>query len=289
MASRSFELQKTLKDNRGSISAVSTVIRQTMNAFEKNVSLPPINKPSEFTIKIANTLEERDAVFRLAYQVYLDKGYVIKNTNEWLVNTYDQNHSTTIFLVKDRAGAIVASATLVFNDESILPTESIYKKEIKELSNSGSKIVEVSRLIINPDFRNSKEILVLLFNYMFIYGFHVKQFDTTIIQVNPRHKDYYRKLLNFKEIGGEKYCPIVQNAPAILLGLPLSLYYEEVVRNNKDESNDKKNRSLYPLFLNLEQEKLVVHYLKKQAKPISVEEKIYFGMTESGTQNTVSV
>jgi hypothetical protein len=266
---------------RNFTSSVSQAINITMASYQHNMPLIQKAKPEAFTIKIASTIEERDAVFRLAYQVYLDKNYVKKNANEWLVNDYDRSKSTTIFMVKDHLDSIVASATLVFNDNSILPTESIYAKEIENLKISGSKIVEVSRLVISPDFRNSREILVLLFNYMFVYGFHVKHFDTTIIQVNPRHKDYYRKLLNFQEIGEVKFGPIVQNAPAILLCLPLKSCYAEVIRYGKITDIEKKDRSLYPHFLNVEQEKLVAHYLEKQAKPISDEEKKYFGFFES--------
>jgi UDP:flavonoid glycosyltransferase YjiC (YdhE family) len=41
-----------------------------------------LKKPSEFTIKLATTLEEREETFRLAYKVYLEKGYIKSNYNE---------------------------------------------------------------------------------------------------------------------------------------------------------------------------------------------------------------
>lgn len=263
------------------ISQLSQAIKHSMTSYQNNYPILENQKSEPFTIKIANTLEEREAVFRLAYRVYLDKEYVKENNQEWLVIDYDQNPSTAIFIVKNSSGVVIASATLVFNDTSVLPTEKIYESEIRQIKTSGSKIVEVSRLVINPDFRNSKDILVLLFNYMFIYCYHVKHFDTVIMQVNPRHKDYYRKLLNFKEVGGEKFCPIVQNAPAILLGIPLCAYYEEVIYYSKTKETDKKVRSLYQHFLNPEQEKLVAYYLIKNAAPITLEEKLYFGFSQT--------
>jgi hypothetical protein len=206
-----------------------------------------------------------------------------------LINEYDQDSSTTIFIVKNQNNEIIASATLVFNDSSTLPTEKIFSQEIKKLKLSGTKITEVSRLVINPNYRNSKEILILLFNYMFIYGYHVKKFDSTIIQVNPRHKDYYKKLLHFEEVSGEKLSPTVLNAPAILLSLPLKSYHAEVIRNNNFKDDNYKIRNLYSHFLNLEQEKLVSHYLEKQYKPMSSEEKIYFGFMETGFVKAVLV
>ncbi len=270
-------------------SGVSIAIQNTM-AF-KQQAVPLIDKlnPAEFTVKIANTLQEREDVFQLGYQVYLEKGYIKENPYQWLVQDYDRVPETTIFIVKDRAGEIAGTATLVFNSSTKLPIEKTFGSEIKTLSPNGAKVTEVSRLVINPTYRNSKEILVLLFNYMFIYGYHIKNVDLVAIQVNPRHKNYYKKLLNFDESGEEKLCASVQNAPASLLYMPLINYQMEVKRCHQQNLQENKNRSLYSYFIKPEQENLVSYYLKSQAKPISAEEKIYFGFSETTFGRAVCV
>lgn len=270
-------------------SGVSIAIQNTM-AF-KQQAVPLIDKlnPAEFTVKIANTLQEREDVFQLGYQVYLEKGYIKENPYQWLVQDYDGASETTIFIVKDRAGEIAGTATLVFNSSTKLPIEKTFGSEIKTLSPNGAKVTEVSRLVINPTYRNSKEILVLLFNYMFIYGYHIKNVDLVAIQVNPRHKNYYKKLLNFDESGEEKLCASVQNAPASLLYMPLINYQMEVKRCHQQNLQENKNRSLYSYFIKPEQENLVAYYLKSQAKPISAEEKIYFGFSETTFGRAVCV
>lgn len=261
---------------------VSEAIRGTMNSFSTGPNIISKTIPSEFTIKAANTLEEREAAFRLAYLVYLEKGYIKENTTKMLVQNYDSNPETVILIVQDKDKNIAGTLTLVFNGTTKLPAEKIYNQEISALKNKGEKMVEISRLVINDQYRSSKEVLLLLMNYLAIYSYHVKNYTSLIIQVNPRHKTYYKTLLNFDEIGTEKACPSVQNAPAILLYLPLSHYHSEVIRCSYPFSQYKKERSLYPSFLNPEQENLVSHYLEKQVKPISSEEKIYFGLSESG-------
>ena len=105
--------------------------------------------------------------------------------------------------------------------------------------------------------------------------------------MNPRHKDYYKSLLGFTEIGSEKPCPQVQNAPAVLLFLSKTTYKQEKKKCLNIESLETKNRTLYPYFLKAHQENLVAQYLEGQVKPISAEEKIYFGFTESGTNKVV--
>lgn len=265
--------------NRKSLSGVSIAITNTMDAYDKNAPLMDKRKSPEFTIKIANRLEERDAAFRLAYQAYLDKGYIKENLQEKLIRNYDIDSETVIFIVQDKFKNVVGSATLVFGDNLKLPADKVYTEELKELRKRHPKIAELSRLVISNEFRNSIDILVLLFNYAAIYITQVKKCNGLAVEVNPRHKNYYKALLSFEEVGMEKPCPQVQNAAGVLLYLPASKY-QEIILNR--EFSSSKERSLYPYFLNAEQENLVAYYLKKQTKPMTAEEKIYFGFTESG-------
>lgn len=276
-------------NRRSSTTGLSLAINKTMASFSSGTSIIEKISPAEFTIKVANTLEERESVFQLAYQVYLKKGYITENSYERLVQAYDANPETIILIVQDKNKNIAGSLTLVFNKNSRLPAEKIYGIEIAELKNKDERLVEISRLIIDDHYRNSKEVLLLLMNYLAIYSYHVKNYSSLIVQVNPRHKNYYKSLLNFDEIGSEKACPSVQNAPAVLLHLPLSRYHAEVLRCANLTEQNKKERSLYPHFLKPEQEKLVAHYLKNQVRPITSEEKNYFGFTESGIGRAVCV
>ena len=272
-----------------SASGVSIAIKNTMASYLSGAALLEKANSSEFTIKIANTLEEREAVYNLGYKVYLEKGFVNENSSEWLIQNYDANNETVILIVQDKFKNIAGSVTLVFDGNSRLPAEKIYPDELKALRESGNKMVELSRLVINPSYRNSKEILVLLFNYLAIYIYHVKSYNSITIQVNPRHKNYYKLLLGFTEVGVEKPCPHVQNAPAVLLFLSTTLYRSELRRCAKAKNTDKKDRSLYPFFIKAEQENLVAYYLAKQIKPMSAEEKLYFGLAHSGSGQAVAV
>lgn len=238
-------------------------------------------KDSNFTIKVANTLEEREAVFKMAYDSYLAKGFTAQRQDGNLVFTYDLSKDTLILIIKDKADELVATATLVFEESCTLPAENIYAQEINSLRNLGRKTVELCRLCIRPDYRNSKEILVLLFNYIAIYITKIKNYHSLIIEVNPRHKAYYKALLQFTEIGALKECPHVENAPSVLLHLSTETYQEaiKVAVANKTTNN---SRTLFSDFLKTEEEQqLVAQLLHKQSKPMTIEEKIYFGLIEA--------
>lgn len=270
-------------------SSLSIAIRKTIEAPELSNTSAEKKLPSSFSIKIANTLEEREAAFHLGYQVYLEKKYIKENQNQWLIQNYDFLPQTTILIVLDKNKNIAGSLTLVFDGDGKLPIEKIYSEEFKLLKSNNIKAIEISRLVIANEYRNEKEVLQLMINYLMIYAYHVKDYSSLVIQVNPRHKIYYKTLLGFEEIGCEKQCPSVQNAPAVLLHLPLSHYQSEILRFANQPVPVKKERSLYPYFLKPEQEKLVAYYLQKQSKPISAEEKLYFGYTESGISKAACV
>lgn len=270
-------------------SSLSVAIRKTLEQSDLKSALPDKNESAKFNIKIANTKDERELAFRLGYQVYLEKGYINANANQWLVQNYDFYPQTTILIVQDKNKMIAGSLTLVFGEDGKLPVEKIYGEESNILKMNGNKVMETSRLVISQEYRNEKEVLQLLLNYMLIYSYYVKNYDSMLIQVNPRHKLYYKSLLKYDEIGGEKLCPSVKNAPAVLLHLPIKRFQEEIQKCNSNNSQNKKERSLYPYFLNPQQEELVAQYLKNQFKVMMQEEKSYFGYTESGINTAIFV
>ena len=268
-------------------SSVSIAFDQSMISIQKNEVVKK-TAPSGYTIKLANTLEEREAAYRLAYKIYLGKGYIKENSDQWLVKKQDANSETATLIVQDLDKKVVGTVTMLFDGVDSVPAENIYAQEIKQLRLHQEKIVEISRLAIDNDHRKAKEILILLFNYLYIFSAKVKKYTCLTIEVNPRHKEYYRTLLCFDEIGDIKPCPNVQDAPAVLMYISLQRSVSEVL-NDLNSNPNKKNRSIFPYFLKPELENLVAYYLEKQYKPMSEEEKVYFGFTESGIGKIVKV
>lgn len=275
--------------NRSKSSGVSIGLKVAWFSPSKEQNLEKNNKQGNFIVKIANTLEEREAVFRLGYQEYLKKGFINENPNEWLIRNYDVAPETATLIVKDKQNHLVGSVTLVFDFDASLPAEKIFKSEINVLRQNNEKIVELSRLVIDPQYRNSKEVLVLLFNYIYIYSYLVKKYTSLIIEVNPRHTVFYKELLHFNKIGLEKACPSVQNAPAALMYLSLQKSRMDLIKLQNNRLKLQSNRSLYQYFISINQENLVVNYLKNQVKPMSQDEKVYFGYSDSSLDRALCV
>jgi len=107
--------------------------------------------------------------------------------------------------------------------------------------------VEVTRLAIAPEHTRSKLLLVRLFNFIYIFARKVNGYDDFLVEVNPRHVAYYRRLLLFEVLGPERPCPRVLGAPAVLLRVELAMGEREV-RRVGGLGAAAGERTLYPYF-----------------------------------------
>ena len=66
-----------------------------------------------------------------------------------------------------------------------------------------------------------------------------------VIEVNPRHAVFYKRMLGFTKLGEERQCPRV-NAPAILLRLTCEYVAENTAKYGGAMCELPDVRSLYP-------------------------------------------
>lgn len=250
-------------------SGVSIAIHKTLTLQDITTSSVGL---SQYTIEVASTLEQREEVYQMVYQAYREKNFIPENKNGFHTIDQDICPDTLILLARDQYGAIAGTVTAVFDQSVSLPATKIYAHEIKELRDRGAIIAEVSRLAVSKRHRFSKEILSLLFNHLVIYCHHIKKVTSLICEVNPRHVLYYQSILNFKQIGVMKPCPMVQENPAVLLQLSIQ-NFEELIKNHQASS---KFKALYSLqeFYELAQQ------ISRQRKAITNKEIRYFGLSK---------
>jgi N-acyl amino acid synthase FeeM len=180
-----------------------------------------------FAIAVAFDSARRERAFRLAFRVYRDCGYVVDTPAGRIVSKFDALPSTLVLLVQDAAGRDAATATLVFDSPTGLPSDEIRAADLAPLRAQGRRLVEVTRLAIDQDYKGSKPLLVQLFNAISLYARHEGSTDF-VIEVHPRHVNYYRRLLMFEPAGPERDCPRANGAPGVLLRLDLAAQAAEI-------------------------------------------------------------
>lgn len=210
-----------------------------------------------FRIFIARRREALDRAQRLVHRMYVQRGYASEQRSEADQSPLTPGQNSITFLAEDEYGREAGTVTLAFDGPDGLPSEEIYGEELNELRARGRRLVEVTKLAIHDRYSKSKTLLVQLFNFISIYSRRVRQDTDFVVSVNPRHALFYKRLLVFEVAGPERPCPRVQNAPAVLLRLDLSI--------GRPESREQTDlsRTLYPHFSSLCEENVIAGFLKK--------------------------
>lgn len=173
------------------------------------------------TCKIAGTLEERVAAFRLVYDNYLQAGLIDPNPDAFRVTPYHLLPTTNVFIA-EAGGEVICTVTLIGDGQLGLPMESIYSAEVNAARSQGLYVGEVSCLAFQQvQFKQFLAVFVQLTRLM---AQHARAYgmDQFLIAIHPRHARFYERFMGFKRIGNPKQYPSVRNAPAVALCLDFS-------------------------------------------------------------------
>lgn len=192
----------------------------------------------KFKIRLANTEDRRESASLLIEKMYTWRGYTTEGTLGKLPNR--------ITLLSYAGEVVIGTLTLGFDSEIGLLADEMYKDEIDELRQTGHRVCEFTKLAVDQNVR-SKRVLASLFHIAYIYAHRIREQTDIVIEVNPRHAVFYRRMLGFVPFGAEKHCDRV-DAPAILLRLPLTFAADEIIRVGGKMEKAEHERSLYPFF-----------------------------------------
>lgn len=235
-------------------------------------------------ILVASDREKRQRAYALAHRVYHKRGYV-ESGDGMVVSPYDADPRTLTLLAVDDQGRDAATLTLVFDSENGLPSDEIYSAELQALRAQGRRLVEVTRFAVSEEHQYLKSLLVRLFDFVYVFARRVKNCDDFVIEVNPRHAPYYRRLLSFTEVGPERPCPRVHGAPAVLLRLDLASGEEHLRRSRAGAG---AARSMINRMCSWIEEGAIAEFLSRSHRPMSVEDAGYFGIAAAMREQDVA-
>ena len=232
----------------------------------------------KFRIGTASSLEERRKAYGMVYHLYRMRGYAEwKKSGMWLslYNLLPDTVTLTVYQGNELAGTL----TVVFDGPLGLPCDGLYGEEIDELRNPGRRPAEIISLgVVDADRRDSRDILVKLFNYVYLVSWHLRGATDFVITVNPHHAAYYRRTLLFENRGSERSYGKVGGAPAVLLRLNLEIPDRAVA---DPEAKELRERTHYRFFHTMEEEQEILPALRRTLTPMSEEEFEFFAMDET--------
>jgi hypothetical protein len=196
----------------------------------------PIDQ-QRFHIRMANSLGKREAASLLIKKMYGWRGYSVDPSTSHALNK--------ITLFAETGGVTVGTMTLCLDDESGLPADENFRDKMDELREQGRRLCEPSRLAIDKGV--SKRVFAALIHISYIYAHNIHNCTDYVIEVNPRHAMFYKRMLGFTDFAEERICTRV-GAPAVLLRLELAYMGEQIRKYGGLMEQHGGERSFYPYF-----------------------------------------
>lgn len=191
-----------------------------------------------FHIRMANSQGRREAASLLLKKMYGWRGYDIDPTVQHTMNK--------ITLFAETGGQTVGTMSLCLDNEvSGLPADENFCVELDLLREQQRRLCEPSRLAIDKGM--SKRVFAALIHISYIFAHNIHGYTDYVIEVNPRHVLFYKRMLGFKDFGSERPCTRV-NAPAVLLRLELDYMGEQIRKYGGLMEQLSNERSFYPYF-----------------------------------------
>ena len=191
-----------------------------------------------FQIRLANTETVRSHASSLIHRMYASRGYTVNNPLQ------ENPHRVTMTISEE--DKVIGTITLGIDSPSGLLADEIFKDEVDAYRARGRKVCELTKLAFDPTTR-SKTALASLFHIIFIYLRQVQKCTDIFIEVNPRHRRFYERMLGFRKHGPKKMNPRV-NAPAYLLCVETDYVEEQIQKMGGTSGHDNAEKSLYPYF-----------------------------------------
>lgn len=124
------------------------------------------------------------------------------------------------------SGDLVGTLGVRLDSWQGLNIEELYEDEVQALRARGLRLSEFTRLAV-AESAASKEVLGALFHTAVLFSHVVRGGSNVVIEVNPRHVAYYRRMLCFKPLGPQRHLDRV-GAPAVALVLEFSTLMDAV-------------------------------------------------------------
>lgn len=199
-----------------------------------------LTREDQFKIRLAHNDERtRDAKFFVEKR-YGEAGF------QGVGGASSNSCPDSITLATYQGEHVIGTQTLGFDVGNGLLADELYKVEIDALRARGGTVAEITKFALDTKL-TSKRFLAAMFNVSYIYLRKLWRYSDAVIEVNPSHAAFYKRMLGFKEIGPERMCPRV-HAPAVLLWLDLVEVERKVAEVAGQHELAKQDRTLYPYF-----------------------------------------
>ena len=177
------------------------------------------SRTGDYQAMIAETPEQLDEARNLVRRRYMWRGYQCsaQSSPRARFNASPPPEETT--LIVKSGDATVGTMTLRLDGPSGLLAESTHPDSVREIRNNGGKVCELTQLAI-AESTDTRTVLAKLLSIGHLITRKLYSVSDILIEVNPRHVDFYCRVLGFDVAAEQRVCQRV-GAPSVLLRLEL--------------------------------------------------------------------
>jgi len=199
-------------------------------------------RSKDIVVRKATAVGELEAIYRLRYKAYLEKGYISENSSKVMSDEWDDS-TQTIHLVAVHQKRIVGAVRLVPDSVTGLPMERVFPEEISLMRTQCRTIAEASTLVVDDNCSKHEIKLWIKLCKVVWEEAAALAIDDLCIAVTENHLDFYRRLL-FETIGPPKQYKSLNG----ILAYPLRVQIGQV-REQDISQGGNNDRSLRRHFL----------------------------------------
>ena len=170
-------------------------------------------------VKLVCCSEDQAAADRLVALCYASRGYLM-DPEAGNVPSDQGLLSAHLTFLACRDHQKVGTLTIGLDQDRGLLADEANRAIVDGLRRSGRRVAELRRLAVH-DPVDSKAVLAHLFRAVYCAGRLVHGATDVLIEVNPRHANFYARIFGFVRLGDEKICARVR-APAVLMRLDIA-------------------------------------------------------------------
>lgn len=190
----------------------------------------------QFKIRLAQTEASHSAATMLVQQRYAWRGYQADEIKK------QPNRITLLTYLEEQ---IVGSLNIGYDSPAGLCADERYKEEIDAMRAQGLNVGEITKLAVDEK-TGSKQVLAGMINIAYLYGL-IHGVTDAVIEVTPRHKPFYQRMLDFKQIAGERFYA-ASNTNVVLMHISIAHISERIEAVGGKGMMEGTDRSIYPYF-----------------------------------------
>jgi N-acyl-L-homoserine lactone synthetase len=175
--------------------------------------------------RLAETDEERDAIFRLRYQAYLRSEGIAPNPSEKFSDPFDDLGDVYLFgLYDDDALASSVRIHVASKEHPLFPTGEVFPEILRPKLDAGKVMIDTTRFVADANLARLNRVLP--YATLRLCGLAARHFhaEYLLAAVRVEHQAFYRRAFGHELVCGPRSYPML-NKPVCLMMAQIDQVY----------------------------------------------------------------